>query len=283
MTKKKIKTALSQTKFKRQKSLSIKVSSHAKEYRKSWPFFLIVFVLDETNDLKERKFASAQLSKEELAHRTKQSPFSEAFGHESLEQDSSDRDKESENKNLAHGSGVDSTATRITNRDGKIVIIRGRKDNELEENLLIDEEHRRTRFLSYRWLIFNAVLQSVCFLTIITVIFLDFIVSEDDGKFAKVGILHMESAKDDDRVSVFKFAPGKNPCSTGTLVQIPNLCQAYKKIFWANMTLLVFLIISMFFDAAAVYSLARTIRTRSSTLNATKSGLATLFTSTGFL
>ena len=55
-------------------------------------------------------------------------------------------------------------------------------------------------------------------------IFLDFIITEENRYFVRVGILHMEAKEDGERVSVFEFAPGKNPCLTRGLENIPVLC-----------------------------------------------------------
>ena len=40
------------------------------------------------------------------------------------------------------------------------------------ENILLDVEHKHARKMSYRWLIFNAILQVLCLLGITLTIFL---------------------------------------------------------------------------------------------------------------
>lgn len=40
------------------------------------------------------------------------------------------------------------------------------------ENMLLDVEHKHARKMSYRWLIFNAILQVLCLLGITLTIFL---------------------------------------------------------------------------------------------------------------
>ena len=48
-----------------------------------------------------------------------------------------------------------------------------RQDNkDVEENLLIDEEFKHTRKMSYRWLVSNAVFQATCLLLIALIVFL---------------------------------------------------------------------------------------------------------------
>jgi hypothetical protein len=49
------------------------------------------------------------------------------------------------------------------------------------------------------------------------VIFLDFIIAEENGYFVRVGILHMEAQENSKRADVFEFGPGKNPCLEGDL------------------------------------------------------------------
>ena len=72
-------------------------------------------------------------------------------------------------------------------------MIRTRDNREIEENLLIDEEYKHTVKISYRWLIFNAILQSICLLTICIVIFLlDLIQVIENGYQVHISVLYLE-------------------------------------------------------------------------------------------
>ena len=68
-----------------------------------------------------------------------------------------------------------SNESRITKRDGQIVVIHRKTRYEAQgqmENMLLDVEHKHARKMSYRWLIFNAILQVLCLLGITFIVFL---------------------------------------------------------------------------------------------------------------
>ena len=67
-----------------------------------------------------------------------------------------------------------SNESRITKRDGQIVVVHRKSRYEAQgqmENILLDVEHKHARKMSYRWLIFNAILQVLCLLGITLTIF----------------------------------------------------------------------------------------------------------------
>lgn len=57
--------------------------------------------------------------------------------------------------------------------------------------MMIDEEHKHARTMSYRWLVFNAILQSVCLLGIAFTIFLFDLIryKTTDGADVNMGVI----------------------------------------------------------------------------------------------
>ena len=90
-----------------------------------------------------------------------------------------------------------SQESRITRRDGQIVVIHRKSAYEYHEqveNMLIDEEHKHARIMSYRWLVFNAIFQGICLILITLTIFLFDLIDYDDsnGNDIAMGVIHIQ-------------------------------------------------------------------------------------------
>lgn len=99
-----------------------------------------------------------------------------------------------------------SAESRITQRNGQIIIVHKRNglgSKEYLENLLIDEEHKHARKMSYRWLVFNAIFQAACLLLICLTIFLFPLIdyTNDQEQDVTMGVLDLRI--DDKHYDIF--------------------------------------------------------------------------------
>ena len=87
-----------------------------------------------------------------------------------------------------------------------------------EENMLIDEKHKHSRMMSYRWLVSNAIFQASCLLAICLTVFLFPLLQYDNRSNLEVSIkvLHIQIDGGDSRggldYSITDFGPNKQTC-----------------------------------------------------------------------
>ena len=110
-----------------------------------------------------------------------------------------------------------SAESRITQRNGQIIIVHKRSgggfgSKEYLENMLIDEEHKHARKMSYRWLVFNAIFQAACLLLICLTIFLFPLIdyTNDQEQDVTMGVLDL--IVDDSHYEIFQFRPKSSIC-----------------------------------------------------------------------
>ena len=148
--------------------------------------------------------------------------------------------------------------------------------------MLLDVEHKHARKMSYRWLIFNAVLQVLCLLGITFTIFLFPLVVYINIKNQKVkmGVYHIEVSEYD--FEIFDFGPSSSICDD-VMVENQTSCNQFKKMFGGNIILLCSLIFSFIFNFASVWNVVFTVRNRSQDLTSLYSGFAFLFSFAGII
>lgn len=120
--------------------------------------------------------------------------------------------------------------------------------------MMLNEVHKHSEKISYRWLISNTIWQSLCLVTITLIMFIfDMITTEtNDGLDVEVNILSLKV--NEEKTSIFDVKDSE-VCDAH-----PATCDSYETMLIGNMILIVCLILSFCFDLAAVYNLAITIR-----------------------
>ena len=78
--------------------------------------------------------------------------------------------------------------------------------------MLIDEEHKHARKMSYRWLVFNGIFQVACLLLICLTIFLFQLIdyTNDQGQDITMGVIDLKV--DDLDYDIFQFRPRSSIC-----------------------------------------------------------------------
>ena len=94
-----------------------------------------------------------------------------------------------------------------------------------------------------------------------------------------MGVIHISIA-DTIEYSTFDFGPRSDICQN-ELALNEDSCKKFKTLFGGNIILLVSLVISFFFNLAAVWNVAITIRNRSKDLTSLYSGFAAFFSFAG--